>query len=532
MGCPVSDRRSPRTTSDLLLSAVRGSSGRTAAIARVLPGWARAICRQHGLTPGTVDLAHYAHSAGRPFSSWDAAAFHYLAVGSGRGWSPRAGFSPADYRRHNPDVALAGYEPFAHWLRFGRQEGRDPAFPADPPIPDIRHLLGRPRPDTAQALVDIVMPVYGSRAVALQAIDSVLGAATREAFELVVVDDASPDPLLRSELQALAEAGLITLMENERNVGFVGSVNRGVALHPGRDVVLLNSDVRVFGDWLDRLLAALRTPRTATATPFSNAATILSYPATLCENRVPADVDIARWDRLCAAIDMPVVEIPTGVGFCMAVRRACLDQIGDFDQERFGRGYGEENDFCLRATAAGWRHVAATGLFVWHRGGTSFGKEREKLIDAAQVTIETLHPGYAATVGRFIQDDPLESARRALDVARIRADPRPKRLSFERVGLAKSAPPDERDVLEILLVRDIPPYTGQYRLVPQGLGAVPNLPRCGPTTTADGLAALLNDLGIVELGGGNGGAVAAAFGGILHEAVERSAKSMAAANRL
>jgi GT2 family glycosyltransferase len=511
---------------------VRGSSGRTAAIARILPGWTRGICRQHGLTAGTVDLAHYARSAGRSFSSWDAAAFHYLAVGSGRGWSPRAGFSPADYRRHNPDVALAGYEPFAHWLRFGREEGRSAAAPADPPPPDIRHLLAHRRPDTAHATVDVVVPVYGGRALALQAIDSVLGAATREAFELVVVDDASPDPLLRSELQALAEAGLITLMENERNVGFVGAVNRGLALHPLRDVVLLNSDARVFGDWLDRLLAALRTPRTATATPLSNAATILSYPATLCENRLPADVDIARWDRLCAAIDMPVVEIPTGVGFCMAVSRACLDRIGDFDQEQFGRGYGEENDFCCRATAAGWRHVAATGLFVWHRGGASFGKEREKLIDAAQATIETLHPGYAATVGRFIQDDPLEPARRALDVARIRADPRPKRLSFGRLSPAEAETPEERDVLELLLVPDIPPYAGQYRLVPKGLGAVPNLPRCGSTTTTDSLAALLNDLGILECAGGNEGEATTLLGGRLYGAMERNGVRMERTGRL
>jgi GT2 family glycosyltransferase len=528
----VSDRRSPRTTSDLLLSAVRGSSSGTAAITRMLPGWTRAICRQYGLLPGTVDLAHYAHSARRSFSSWDAAAFHYLAVGSGRGWSPRAGFSPADYRRQNPDVAMAGYEPFAHWLRFGREEGRDTAAPADPPPPEIRHLLAHRRPDTLHATVDVVVPVYGSRALALQAIDSVLGAVTRESFELVVVDDASPDPLLRSELRALADAGLITLMENERNVGFVGAVNRGVALHPRRDVVLLNSDARVFGDWLDRLLAALRTPRTATATPLSNAATILSYPATLCENRLSAGMDIAQWDSLCAAIDMPVVEIPTGVGFCMAVRRACLDQIGAFDQERFGRGYGEENDFCLRATAAGWRHVAATGLFVWHRGGTSFGDERETLVEAAQATIEMLHPGYAAKVRRFIQDDPLEPARRALDIARIRADPRRKWLSLERMGLTGAAGPDGRDVLEIVLVPDIPPYAGQYRLVPQGLGAVPNLPRCGPTTKADSLAALLSDLGIVEFGGGNGGPVAAALSGKLHRAMERSANGRAAANGL
>jgi GT2 family glycosyltransferase len=342
------------------------------------------------------------------------------------------------------------------------------------------------------------MPVHDGRALALQAIDSVLGAATREVFELVVVDDASSDPLLRRELQALAEAGLITLIGNERNVGFVGSVNRGFALHAGRDVVLLNSDVRVFGDWLDRLLAALRTPRTATATPLSNAATIMSYPATLCENRLPANVDIAQWDRLCATIDMPVVEIPTGVGFCMGVRRACLDRIGAFDQERFGRGYGEENDFCLRATAAGWRHVAATGLFVWHRGGASFGAEREKLIEAAQATIEALHPGYATTVGRFIRSDPLAPVRRALDIARIRADPRRKRLRADGLSHEGSEAPGECEDLEILLVPDLPPYAGQYRLVPRGLGAVPNLPRCGPTTTTDSVAALLDVLGIRE----------------------------------
>jgi GT2 family glycosyltransferase len=487
--------------SDLLLSAVRGSSGGATAVARILPGWTRAVCRQYGLEPGTVDVAHYADSARRSFSSWEAAAFHYLAVGSRRGWSPRAGFSPADYRRRNPDVALAGYEPFAHWLRFGREEGRDAAAPAYPPPPDIRNLLAHRRPDSSQATVDVVLPVYGSRALALQAIDSVLGAATRESFELVVVDDASPDPLLRGELQALAEAGLVTLIENERNVGFVGSVNRGFALHPGRDIVLLNSDTRVFGDWLDRLLAALRTPRTATATPLSNAATILSYPATLRDNHLPADLDLGQWDSLCAASDMPVVEIPTGVGFCMAVRRDCLDRIGSFDRERFGRGYGEENDFCLRATAAGWRHVAVTGLFVWHRGGTSFGEDREVLVEAAQATVEALHPGYAARIGRFIGKDPLGPARRALDIARIRANPRPKRLCFEKLVAPDAGLPGKRDMLEIALVPDLPPYAGQYRLVPRGLGAFPNLPRCGPGTTAEGLADLLSVLGIVECGG-------------------------------
>ena len=489
----MSDARSPRTASDVLFDMMRHSDGLPSAMARVLPGWAGRMCRQHGLLPGAVDVEHYQRSAGRTFLSPDAASFHYLAIGSARGWSPRQGFSPSEYRQRNPDVVLAGYEPFAHWLRFGREEGREAEVPADPVPADIRYLLTHRRPDKDRATVDVVMPVHGSRALTLQAIDSVLGAGTKDAYELVVVDDASPDPLLRGELEALNEAGLITLLVNERNIGFVGAVNRGFALHPGRDVILLNSDTRVFGDWLGRLLAALRTPRTATATPLSNAATILSYPATLCENRLSSDAGVAHWDSLCATIDAPLVEIPTGIGFCMAVSRACLDQIGAFDEGRFGRGYGEENDFCLRATAAGWRHVAATGLFVWHRGGASFGNERETFIAAAQAIIETLHPGYAATVGRFIRRDPLQAMRRALDVARIRADPRPKRL-----WLGKPEVSGGHDALDIVLTPDLPPYGGHYRLMPKCLGAFPNLPRVTPAATSDSLAAMLQDLGVRE----------------------------------
>ena len=498
----------------LLFDAAQHVGVLAMAAARAFPRWKRSVCQQYGLTAGTVDTAHYARSAGRPFSSAEEAAFHYLTMGSARDWSPQAGFSPADYRRDNPDTVLAGYEPFAHWLRFGRAEGRCTMAPVDPLVPDMRGLSKRGRPEGTRATVDVIVPVYGGRSLTLQAIASVLEAPTREVYELVVVDDASPDGLLRGELEALARAGLVTLLVNDRNIGFVGSVNRGMALHPGRDVVLLNSDARVYGDWLDRLMAALRTPKTGTATPFSNAATILSYPATLRENRLPADGDAVQWDRLCAAIDPPLVDIPTAVGFCMAIRRSCLQQIGPFDQERFGRGYGEENDFCLRATAAGWRHVAVPGLFVWHCGGTSFGEQRRELIAAAQVTIEALHPGYAAAVGRFIREDPLEPARRALDIARVRSDPRPKRLRLGATGVTGTP-----DAIDIDLVPDLPPYAGQYRLVATGIGATPNLPRCGPSVSSPELARLFEELGIQQFED-RGGAATAAWGGRVRRALQ------------
>ncbi len=100
---------------------------------------------------------------------------------------------------------------------------------------------------------------------------------------------------------ALAEAGLITLLENAENVGFVASVNRGLALHGERDVVLLNADTEVYGNWLDRMAKQARSAQDiGTVTALSNNATLCSYPRFLRDNEVPDDVDAADLDALCA----------------------------------------------------------------------------------------------------------------------------------------------------------------------------------------------------------------------------------------
>jgi GT2 family glycosyltransferase len=487
-----------------------GSALMAAVAPRLFPGWVRNACARAGLDPsilsvstGSFDLAHYGSVLGRRFPSADAALFHYLLLGSQRGLRPRADFDPADYRRRNPDVERAGYEPFAHYFHFGRREGRGGTAAADrpdttlPSLPDIARILEhRPR-DAAVATVDVIVPVYGSRRFALQTIDSVLAAGGTVPYELVVVDDASPDHALRGELELLANKGLLTLLTNACNIGFVGSANRGLVLHAGRDVVLLNSDTKVFDGWLDRLMAALHgRPDTGTATPLSNAATILSYPVTLRDNNRLPGLDFALLDRLCAGLGEPVVELPTAVGFCMAIKRACLDEVGVFDAERFGRGYGEENDFCLRATAAGWRHVAATNLFVWHQGGGSFGPEREVRLADALVTIGQLHPEYGTLVQSFIRRDPLQPVRAALDAARIRADPRPK---FLCLGKEVETNGRSEDVVALALVPDIAPFFGQYKLVAHAFPPTPNLPRIDRDTCPTTLSRMMNDLAIREM---------------------------------
>ena len=115
------------------------------------------------------------------------------------------------------------------------------------------------------------------------------------------------------------------------------------------------------------------------------------------------------------------VEIPTGIGFCMFLSRAALDEIGDFDEAAFGRGYGEENDWCLRASAAGWRHLLCGDLFVFHAGGASFGQDAQALQASAMSVLQTRYPDYNKQIAEFIERDPIEPLRFAIDQARAAA---------------------------------------------------------------------------------------------------------------
>jgi glycosyltransferase involved in cell wall biosynthesis len=195
---------------------------------------------------------------------------------------------------------------------------------------------------------------------------------------------------------------------------------RAAAALPGeRDVVLLNSDTLPAPGWLERLRAVVHaTPDIGTACPLSNDATILSYPDATAINPVPGAAERAALGALAAATHpATAVDVPTGVGFCLYVRHECLLQTGLLRPDVFAQGYGEENDFCLRARRLGWRHVAVPGAYVAHVGGASFGNARAALLARNLDLLERLHPGYRALIAAWQAADPLAPARRALDAA-------------------------------------------------------------------------------------------------------------------
>ncbi|MGT2488490.1 glycosyltransferase [Methylobacterium oryzae CBMB20] len=290
-----------------------------------------------------------------------------------------------------------------------------------------------------QARVVVIVPVYKGRGETLRAIHACLSAPQATPFTLLAVNDRSPDPELAADLAALAGRGLFHLVENEHNLGFVRSVNRALGLRQGRAVVLLNSDAQVFGDWLDRLVAHAE-PQTdpqagsggeagagmgaglpvGSVTPLSNNATICSYPRFNANNTMPLEIARPELDRLAAQVNCGrAVPVPTGVGFCMYMTAQALDAVGVLDAEAFGKGYGEENDWCLRAIKAGFVNLLAEDVFVHHAGQISFGLDAGGEYDQGQAALLAKHPDYPARVGQFVQADPGRRGRARLDRARL-----------------------------------------------------------------------------------------------------------------
>jgi len=410
-----------------------------------------------------------------------------------RGDAMSRDFDVETYLRDNPDIRVAGLDATRHYLDEGWREGRlAPVASANAPMPDFRNLRGRTRSQDGPEGVDVIVPVYSGHNETLACLHSVLSAKTEVDYRLVVIDDASPEPGLPGDLASLAQQGLIVGFTNPRNLGFTATANRGLEQSGHRDVVLLNSDTEVYDGWLDRLRAhAYGQPNIGTVTPLSNAATILSYPVRLRDNGAPLELSYCELAELAGRLALPPVEIPTAIGFCMYIRRACLDEVGLFDLEAFPTGYGEENDFCMRAAAKGWRHLAATDTFVMHIGSKSFGARRAALVAAGLKTLERRHPGYHRLIDRVIAEDPLSVTRRELDIARVRRAGSPMRLVHG--GSAESAGPRDLILRKALGRRD------RLLIHAPWCPNTPNLSDQRPVGEPRAMVKLLRDLNVVEL---------------------------------
>ncbi len=221
-------------------------------------------------------------------------------------------------------------------------------------------------------------------------------------------------------LAAYRNVANVVLVENTQNLGFVGTVNRGLGLARGIDVLLLNADTVLHAGGLDEMIrVAYAHAEIGTVTAMSNNATIFSYPGPELREAALPDIDWPALAALALTSNAGACEdVPTGHGFCMLIKNEVISRIGVLD-EAFGRGYGEENDFCARTAAIGYRNVAAGGVIVEHRESVSFGKERASLVAQNQPRLNALYPEYTPLIMAFEKRDGLRRMRWALDNARL-----------------------------------------------------------------------------------------------------------------
>ena len=222
--------------------------------------------------------------------------------------------------------------------------------------------------------VSVVMVLYGGGKIACRAI-SALTANTEPVFELIVVDNASPDDSL-ARVEAHAEGA--TIVRNEANVGFGPASNQGAQLARGRLLCFLNSDALVEPGWLQPLLDVLAEPGVGAAVPlFLNENGTVQEAGSVVDSIGHAHAVGAGHDPHDFGVRFRR-EIDYGSAACMLVPAELFLELGSFD-ELFAPAYFEDTDLCFKLWERGLRTIyepRSRVVHVRHGSGTSEGARK------------------------------------------------------------------------------------------------------------------------------------------------------------
>ena len=321
---------------------------------------------------------------------------HYLKIGAALGRDPGPGFSTRAYQAACRAAGYAetalGINPLVHFETTGRKAGLQPR-PSQPVKPDFGL--------DAKTTVDVLVPVFNALADTQTCLTALAETAqtaqvARADLRVLVIDDGS-DPetaqWLDQACAGLGRSGIrFALIRHPENRGYTQAINTGLAQVDADFVITLNSDTIVTPGWINGLLRCFNSdPGIGIAGPLSNAASWQNVPKlwdeaggfainTLPDDMTPADMAL-RLRRITPRPCYP--RTPFVNGFCMAMRRAVIDMIGLLDTDNFAAGYGEENDYCIRALDAGFALAFAEDVYVHHAKSKSFGDQRRQALSQA-----------------------------------------------------------------------------------------------------------------------------------------------------
>ena len=261
-------------------------------------------------------------------------------------------------------------------------------------------------------IIDIIIPVFNGYDYLEKLFETISN--TKMNYRLIVINDKSTDERVAVFLSRYAERdSRVVLLENEENLGFVKTVNKGLKLS-NNHIALVNTDTELPPMWLERLIMPIiESGKVASSTPFTNCGTICSFPDFCKDNVLFEEMNVKDIDNVFQTIEPCYTQLPTGVGFCMGMNRNAINEIGVLDEKTFAKGYGEENDWCQRAIKSGYKNVHVENLYVYHKHGGSFlSEEKKKLLERNSQLLSQKHPNYNSDVMNYCNSDPVSGIRK------------------------------------------------------------------------------------------------------------------------
>jgi len=235
--------------------------------------------------------------------------------------------------------------------------------------------------------VDIIIPIYNALEDVKNCINSLYKYKSYD-FNLIVIDDCS-DKKTENYLKEEAKKKNFKLLRNKENLRFTKTVNRGFKESKGDFVVLLNSDTIVTPKWIEKILACFESDdKIGIVGPLSNAASWQTVPVRddkefggWLVNEIPKGYSVEEMGMLVETISKKLYpKVPSVNGFCYVIKREVLETNGALDEEYFPTGYGEEDDFSIRAIDAGFKIAVADDTYIFHAKSKSYTHETRAIL--------------------------------------------------------------------------------------------------------------------------------------------------------
>jgi glycosyltransferase involved in cell wall biosynthesis/SAM-dependent methyltransferase len=380
---------------------------------------------------------------------------HFMLEGARKGWSPHPWFDVLYYAKRYRDIQESGINPLWHYIIFGASELRDPCasfdakyyyknnssalVKANPLIHfvTIGSVQGRracandavavpiaetgwkkfiPRIDSDTSLISserpqqpitVVVRLERGRDSSTCALDSVLAASNITPSKVLIIHESGPNDKDLESLNSIRERGVLIELADVDS-GLIAALIRANSLFPLSDIVLLDCSMRVTSGWIDKLVShAYRQSDVGTVTPFSNQAGISGFPSLNGFRSYREWESLDMVDEACEQANHgQSVQIPVAVGRCIFIRHACLESIGLFEGKAFTERLCTAADFCVQASAQGWRHLLACDTFVFNEEDCDSAERGESAdVDVCNASL-TSRQQYEAIMVQHKKDNP------------------------------------------------------------------------------------------------------------------------------